>query len=319
MHGPTERMSTSSQSERSRKSRASAMARALSIRLVAGFDLLESLRSRKAIVLLALYMLGALGASAIFIRVLTAIQEQLEEQVGRAVDVKELMESPGMARVVGALAGDADVANAIIAIPPMALFYGWLAMNFVPLLVLFTSSDSISGDLSSGAVRFSLFRTDRISWAAGKLIGQTSLMAVGVLMGALACWAMGWLWLDDMPLGSTAYWLLRISGRAIIYSFAYLGMVMCASQLARTPIRSGGLGLLLIFASALTGSVLQAELIREQAPELFGALSKLFPNGHHLALWHPGAAESVTAMLGLIAIGLGFFALGFWRFSKRDA
>jgi ABC-type transport system involved in multi-copper enzyme maturation permease subunit len=296
-----------------------AMSRALSVRLVAGFDLLESLRSRKAVVLMSLYLLGALGASAIFIRVLTAIRERLEEQVGRAVDMKELMESPGMERVVGALAGDPDVASAIIAIPPMALFYGWLAMNFVPLLVLFTSSDAISGDLSSGAVRFSLFRTDRISWAAGKLIGQTILMAMGVVVGALACWAMGLLWLDDMPAGDTAYWLLRISGRAIVYSFAYLGMVMCASQLARTPVRSGGLALLIIFLSSLAGSLLQAEPIEEQAPELFGALSKLFPNGHHLALWHPGLVESGTAMLALIAIGVGFFALGFWRFSKRDA
>lgn len=295
------------------------MTHAQRIRLVAGFDLLESLRSRKAIVLLALYTLGALGASAIFIRVLGAIRERLEEQVGRSVDMKQLMESPGMARIAGALAGDAEVANAIVSIPPMALFYGWLAMNFVPLLVLFTSADAISGDLSSGAVRFSLFRTDRISWATGKLIGQTSMMAVGVLVGALACWVMGLLWLDDMPVADTAFWLLRISGRAIVYCFAYLGMVMCASQLARTNARAGGLALLIMFLCSLAGSVVQAEPIAQSAPALFAGLSKLFPNGHHLALWHPGVFESASAMLGLVAIGLAWFALGFWRFSTRDA
>jgi hypothetical protein len=311
MHGPTSPMNTSSQS--------SAMPRARSIQLVAGFDLVESLRSRKALVLLSLYLLGALGASAIFIRVLSAIKERLEEQVGRAVDMKELMESPGMARVVGALAGDEAVANAIIGIPPMALFYGWLAMNFVPLLVLFTSSDAISGDLASGAVRFSIFRSDRISWAAGKLIGQTCLMAVGVLVGAIACFVMGLIWLDDMPVSDTAGWLLRISGRSIVYSFPYLGMVMCASQLARTPIRSGGLGLVIMFFCSLAGSIVQAEPIAEQAPAFFGAISKLFPNGHHLYLWHPGTFESLSAMLGLVAIGLAWFMLGFWRFATRDA
>jgi ABC-type transport system involved in multi-copper enzyme maturation permease subunit len=295
------------------------MPHALSIRLVALFDLLESLRSRKAVVLLALYMLGSLGASAIFIRVLSVIRERLEDDLGQRVDMKQLMESPGMARIAGALAGDAEVAGAILAIPPMGLFYGWLAMNFVPLLVLFTSADAISGDLASGAARFSLFRTDRISWAAGKLIGQTCLMALGVLAGALACWAMGLIWLDGMPMGTTAYWLLRISGRTIVYCFAYLGMVMCASQLTRTPIRSGGLALLILFACSLLGSLLQAEPIAVQAPQLFEALSKLFPNGHHLELWHPGVFESTTAMLGLVAIGLAFFALGFWRFHQRDA
>lgn len=290
-----------------------------SVRLVAEFDLLESMRSRKAIVLILLYALGSFGGSGIFIRVLVAIQERLEEQLRQPVEMKQLMESPGMARVAGALTGDPDVASAIVSIPPMALFYGWLAMNFVPLLALFTSVDAISGDLSSGAVRYSLFRTDRLSWAVGKLAGQTCLMAVGVLVGALACWGTGAIWLEGMPLGQTAYWLLRISGRAIVYSFAYLGMVLCASQLAKTTARAGGLALLIMFSASLGGSIVQARPIEEQAPQLFFALSKLFPNGHHLALWHPGAAESVSAMAGLCAIGLAFFFLGFWRFSKRDA
>jgi ABC-type transport system involved in multi-copper enzyme maturation permease subunit len=295
------------------------MPRASSIRLVAVFDLLESLRSRKAVVLLALYMLGSLGASAIFIRTMETIRERLEDDLGQRVGMQQLMESPGMARVAGALAGDPDVARAVVAIPPMALFYGWLAMNFVPLLVLFTSADAIAGDLQSGAVRFSLFRTDRISWATGKLIGQTSLMAVGVVAGAIACWALGVLWLDGMSAASTAYWLLRISGRTIVYSFAYLGMVMCASQLARTPIRAGGLALLFMFSCSIGGGLLKAEPIAARAPRLFGALSKLFPNGHYLGLWHPGLLASGAAMLGVVSIGLAFFALGFWRFSKRDA
>ncbi|MBK7585917.1 MAG: ABC transporter permease subunit [Myxococcales bacterium] len=290
-----------------------------SIRLVASFDLLESLKSRKAVVLLSLYMVGALGASGIFIRLLGIVRERLAEEVGQAIDTKMLMENPGMARLLGSLTGDAEVGRAVASIPPIAIFYGWLAMNFVPLLVLFTSADAISGDVASGAVRYSLFRTDRLSWAIGKLIGQTCLMALGVLVGALACWATGMIWLDGMPPVDSAVWLLRISGRAIIYSFAYLGMVMCASQLTRTNARAGGLALLLTFVSSLAGSIFQADLVVEQAPGLFRVLSKLVPAGHHLALWHPGLVQSGSAMFGLISIGLAFFALGFWRFSTRDA
>jgi len=287
--------------------------------LVASFDVVESLRSRKAVVLLLLYALGSFGGSAVFIRILGAIRERLEEEVGRAVDMKELMKSPGMARVAGALTGDVDVAGAIVAIPPMALFYGWLAMNFVPLLVLFTSVDAVSGDLSSGAVRYSLFRTERLSWALGKLLGQTCLMAVGVLSGALASWLTGVIWFDGMAVADTAFWLLRISGRSIVYSFAYLGMVLGASQIARTTARAGGLALVVMFLASVGGSIVQAEPIAERAPELMNALSKLFPNGHHLWLWHPGVVQSVSAMVGLVLIGLAYFGLGFWRFSRRDA
>jgi ABC-type transport system involved in multi-copper enzyme maturation permease subunit len=295
------------------------MTHAQSIRLVATFDLLESLRSRKAIVLLSLYALGALGASGLFIRLLTSIQAQFTEQFGQAVDMKMIMESPGMARLVGELAGDPEVATAIVAVPPMALFYSWLATTFVPLLVLFTSSDAVSGDVASGAVRYSLFRVDRISWAVGKLIGQTSLMAVGVLLGALVCWLTGLIWLDGMPSAETGYWLLRIAGRSTVYCFAYLGIAMCASQLARTNARAGGLALVMMFFASLLGGLTKAEPIKKSSPEMFGALAKLFPNGHELSLWHPSWLYSGTAMLGLVCIGLAWFALGFWRFSTRDA
>jgi ABC-type transport system involved in multi-copper enzyme maturation permease subunit len=293
--------------------------RVRNIGLVAQFDLLESLRSRKAIALISLYLAGALGASALFVRLLHTLQERLAEEFGEAIDMQTLMESPAMARVVSELAGDPEVAKAIVAVPPMALFYGWLATNFVPLLVLFTSADAISGDVASGGVRFSLFRADRMSWALGKLLGQTCLMLLGVLVGALGCWAVGAIWLDNMPIGNTAWWLLRIAGRTGVYSFAYLGVALCASQLVRTNARAIGLALLMMFACSLLGGITQLEPVRNSSPGLFGALSKLFPNGHSLALWHPGWFESGTALFGLVAIGMAFFGLGYWRFSNRDS
>lgn len=295
------------------------MSRLRSIGLVAAFDLRESLSSRKAMVLIALYTLGSLGASAIFIRTLDALRMRLEEEIGQKVDMAQVMAGPGMAKIAGALAGDTELANALVTIPPIALFYGWLAMNFVPLLVLFTSADAVAGDLASGAVRFSLFRTDRISWTLGKLIGQTALMAVGVLAGALGCWAIGMVWLEGMPAADTAYWLLRMSLRTTVYGFAYLGMVLCASQLTSTSIRAGGLALGLMFVASLAGGIVQAPIIAEKSPGLFSALSKFFPNGHYLGLWHPDVARSIGATVGLVFIGLAFFALGFLRFSRRDA
>ncbi len=97
-----------------------------------------------------------------------------------------------------------------------------------------------------------------------------------------------------MPAADTAYWLLRICGRAIVYSFAYLGMVMWASQVARTSARAGGLALILLFLNWLAGTVLQSEWVEEQAPALMHALAKLVPAGHSLGLWHPDLVRSVV-------------------------
>jgi hypothetical protein len=105
----------------------------------------------------------------------------------------------------------------------------------------------------------------------------------------------------------------------MVYSFAYLGMVMCASELTRTGIRAAALGLAIMFFNSLMGGIVQAGFIAEQAPQFFYAVSKLFPNGHYLELWHPRWWQSGTAMLGLIVIGLGYFGLGYLRFARRDA
>ena len=75
----------------------------------------------------------------------------------------------------------------------------------------------------------------------------------------------------------------------------------------------------MMFLCAVAGNLARLEPIHKRAPAVFDALAKLFPNGHHVALWHPGALESGSAMVALVAIGLAFFALGFWRFSARDA
>ncbi len=295
------------------------MSRVRTIVRVALFELLESLRSMKALVLMLLFLLGAFVGSALFVKMLVNIQGQLTEQFGQAVDMKMLMESPGTLKLVERLVGDADVAKSVVTIPPLALFYGATALTFGPLLVLFTSSDAISSDVASGAVRFSLFRVSRIDWAAGKLLGQTLLMMVAVLLGAVGCLAAGAFWLDGMALGATAWWLLRVSGSCVVYSFAYLGVAMCASLLARTNAVARLLAVVMMFLCSVIGGLLQGPFINRRAPELFTALSKLFPNGHSLALWHPGWVERGGAMLALVAIGLGFFALGFVRFYRRDA
>ena len=76
-------MNTSSQSKKAGKKRRPRISRASSIRLVAAFDLLESLRSRKAVVLLALYGLGSIGASAIFIRILSPFASASKSRSGK--------------------------------------------------------------------------------------------------------------------------------------------------------------------------------------------------------------------------------------------
>lgn len=289
--------------------------------VVASFDFLESLRSRKAIALLVLYLAGALAATGIFVRVLRAVESAAADALRVAKTesagamTSELFRNERFLEVLTELIGDRELATVLSSMPPLALFYAWLALTFIPLLVTLTAGDSIAYEVSTGSCRFALFRTDRLSWAIGKLAGQAMLMTVGIAVGALGAFALGLAYLADVQPGPTALWLARYSVRAWFYGFAYLGLAMGASQLTRSVNVARGLALLALFGVGLGGNVLESW---DRVPDVLAGMVVLFPQGHDLDLWRPALLDRLPALAMLSALGILYFAAGAVRFARRD-
>jgi ABC-type transport system involved in multi-copper enzyme maturation permease subunit len=283
------------------------------IGLVAGFDVYESLRSKKAIALILFYVVIALGGTAIFVSAMNRLYAQINDQLN-GVTVEQLLQSKEVLRLVSKLVdGDEALANELLRIPPLALFYGWLLRAFMPLIVVLSSADAISSEVSTGSVRFTLFRADRMAWASGKLLGQTLLMVLGILVGAAACYVLGAASLDHFAAGDTAYWLLRMSFRGSFYAFAYLGIAMCASQLVRSNAAARGAGLGLALFASIAGGLIG------RSTSAINHLKYIFPNAHDGALFRPEVGERMVGSAALLAIGLAWFGLGLLRFNRRDA
>jgi len=293
--------------------------------LVAWFDLRESLRSWKALALLVIYLMGAMAAAGIFVQILAEIEQTMADTLQVAQTSRpgamtaSLMESEQVLDMLSGLIGDRGLAEQLVSTPPVALFYGWLSMAFVPILVTFTSAESISSELSSGACRYSLFRSDRLSWAAGKLAGQSLLMAVGILAGAAGVWLVGWYGMNSFEGALTAGWLLRFSARAWVYGFAFLGMTLGISQLTRSINGARAMALIALIVAAAGGGLLTVPEITEHAPLLADTVRQLFPNAHKLDLWRPEANIRMGAMVMLMALGTIAFAAGHQWMSRRDA
>lgn len=289
------------------------------IRLVAGFDLYESLRSRKAIALICLYTIAALAGSALFIKLVNEVMMDLTKEFGAAATAK-MLESEELVDFVKSrvVDGDEAVAREFLSVPPLALFYGWWASNLLPLVVVLTSADAISDPVASGGIRYAMFRASRIDWALGKLAGQTLLMAVGILIGGLAAFVLGAIMLDTFKAAPTFWWILVMCGRSLFYGFAYLGVALCASQLVRSNAAARALGIVLMFMVVVGGAIVQARFATAAAPELMKVVKQVFPNAHSITLFHPSLSTRLPSMIALTAIGAGFFALGFLRFSQRD-
>lgn len=293
--------------------------------IVASFDLAESLRSRKVLVFLVLYVVGAVAAAVIFTEVLRTVEAELAEvllvaqtsQPGALTEA--IMQSEELYRVLSRLVRDRDLASTLVAIPPMALLYGWVALNFGPVFVILTSSDAVSSELATGSARYALVRTDRGAWALGKLLGQAALLAVGIVLGGIAAWLIGFVRLASFPPLETAVWMARYAATSFCYAFAFLGLALGVSQLTRSVAWSRALGLLALTGFAAASGVLGDDDVRPHAPALFDTLHVLLPGGHKLDLWRPELAGFAPAVIVLLALGTAYFAAGYVRLARRDA
>src|SRR5690606_15904717 len=135
------------------------------------------------------------------------------------------------------LVADAGIREELLRMPPLSIFYGYMALILVALLVLVISTGTIAADLGSGAARFALFRCDRLTWATGKLLGQEALLAAGLSVGALVAGTVGAL-LDAGFVPETWLWLLRTSFRAWLYGSAYLGIFLGISLVSRSALKA---------------------------------------------------------------------------------
>jgi ABC-type transport system involved in multi-copper enzyme maturation permease subunit len=293
--------------------------------VVARFDLSESLRSRRALVLLLLFVAGSMAAAGVFVTVLREVENALAAQLQvAAVDAPgamtdRLLQSPELVEVLAGLLGDEALARKLLTVPPLALFYGWVATFFAPPLVVFTCGDSIASEVQSGSARFALFRTDRLSWATGKLLGQALLLLVGMLAGAAGVWLVGLGWLGHFAPLDNAAWLLRLALRAWVYSLAFLGLSLGVSQVLRTRWWALGGALSATLFALVLGEVLDTDWAAEQAPVLVPTLAQLFPGVHRLDLWRPELAERLPALVILPTLGAAWFYLGHLVFARRDA
>ena len=293
--------------------------------LVARFSLEEGLRSRRSLVLLALYLVGSVAGTSILVEVI----DQMESQAAQALAVSSagkpgamagrLLQAEAVAEVLGGLLGDRALAASLLDVPPVALFYGWLALLFVPLLVALTAADAIAGELGSGAARFVLFRTDRASWVVGRTAGHALLLAAGLGLGAAGAFVTGAAALADFDAAGTAWWLLRLTGRAWAYGLCWLGVVVGLSQLVRSGWKAGGLALGALTAAGIARALLSHPKVVEAAPVAAESARLLLPGAHRLGLWQPAAMPRWTAIVVLLSIGTAALAAGHAVLSRRDA
>jgi ABC-type transport system involved in multi-copper enzyme maturation permease subunit len=279
--------------------------------LVANFDLRESLRTRRALVLVLLYLLIAATASGVYVSVVRAIQDTVDAAASAASADQQLdmLKDEGYRSLLLFIAGgDQPLANHLATYPAMVLIFAWVSLAFLPWFIALTSYDQIAGDLHLRTIRYAALRTTRAAYVAGKLAAQAVVVAGVAALGMLPVIVIGAIYLPGFDLLATVASLISTLPITLVCALGFLGIVSLASQLCRSPgtARAAAMGLLLlVFVLA--------------SQDVIGPFFSLFSPWHWKpGLFHPDIPTRLLSAAACLGLCLGYTALGYLRFRRRD-
>ncbi len=291
--------------------------------IVAWNELADSIRSRRVLVMVFLYLAGSVAATAIFLHVLHGMENQLVEGLGLSSSAKTggvtatLWKSNTFRQMLISLIGDKDLAQRLLSIPPLGLFYAWLSFTFAPVLVMLTSATRVSEEISSGSIRYVSFRSSRLQWILGKFAGQAMQLLGALVLSALGAWLTGLIRMHYFEPMESALAMLVFSFKAWIYALAYLGLATAISQLCAAPNLALALGFLSLIAMSILSAVSES-LAGDGFRRLWDSVNVMTPQAHRMALWWNSWARVGPAAFFLIILSMAFLFAGYARFARRD-
>jgi len=291
--------------------------------VVAGNELADSIRSRRVLVMVFLYLAGSVAATVIFLHVLHGMENQLVEGLGLSSSAKTggvtstLWKSSTFRQMLVSLIGDKDLAQRLLSIPPLGLFYAWLSFAFAPVLVMLTSATRVSEEISIGSIRYVSFRVSRLQWILGKFAGQSLQLLGALLLSAFGAWLTGLCRMHYFEPMETASAMLVFSFKAWIYALAFLGLATAISQLCATPNLALAMGFLALIAMSILSGVSEY-FAGDGLKRLWDIVNVLTPQAHRMDLWWNSWARVGPAAFFLIILSQAFLFAGYARFSRRD-
>lgn len=283
-----------------------------------------AIRSRRALVILFLYLASAVLCMNGSISVLGKMEKelaavlQLPASESTGVVSASLWKSKPFARMVRSAVGEGPVLDGIFGRHPVELLYAWFAFLCAPLLAVLVCGTRVSDDIRSGAVRYMLVRETRIEWSLGKYAGQTLMIGIALAAGSLGAVAVAFFRLSPGTAGGIALPMLGWGVRAWAYSLAWIGLALGLSHLTRSPGRATALGILAICFCAASSPLVGFLHSRFGLPDAVLQLRMLFPGSAEDSLWRFSLTPLATGSLHLLLLGLSYLMAGVAVFCRRD-
>jgi len=288
------------------------------------FELSGAIRSRRAIVYIVLYLaislLGMNGAISGLAKMESHLSDvlQVDEVEGKSGIVSAaLWKSKPFQRLARSVAGDSLVYDDICGKHPAELIYAWIVFLAVPLLAVFVSSRRISEDIKSGAAKYTLLRVTRLEFSLAKYIGQSLLVLIGLLAGALSAWSVAAFRLSGADIPALLPAMLMWSVKAWFLSLAWIGLALGISHFFKSGAKSDAAAVLMLIAFAVVPNLIRFFADGPVSSRL-RVLTMLFPSAVTDNLWRASFLPVAVSAAWLLMLGLLYLSLGHLYFARRD-
>ena len=291
---------------------------------VALFELAAAVRTRRAIVLVALYLawslLGMSGAITALGKMEDRLAEilQVEKVEGKSGVVSAaLWKSKPFQQLVRSVVGDSLIYDDIVGKHPAELIYAWIVFLSVPLLTVLVATRRVAEEVKSGAAKYMLLRVTRLEWTLGKYLGIALLMLVGLLIGAVAAWVVAAFRLSGADIPALLPAMIVWSVKAWFLSLAWLGLALGVSHLFKSGAKADAVAILLMIAFSVVPAIMNAFGSAWLGGKLL-VLVRLFPSSVDDALWRSSFLPVAASATWLVMLGLLYLSIGHAVFARRD-
>jgi ABC-type transport system involved in multi-copper enzyme maturation permease subunit len=287
-------------------------------------ELADALRTRRAAVVLLLYIAVAALTMNLFLSGLQKIEKELANvlqieagQTPGAV-TRSLWNSDRFRRIISHAVRDDRLMRDLFGTPPEVLIHGGLSFFYTPLLVMLLTAHRIAEERASGSARYAFTRVGRLPWVCGKAGGLALLLLVSLLAGAAAAWSVARFRMGVVEGAAEAGAMFLWSVRSWIYALSFLGLALGLSQLTKSPGLASAFGVLaLIVLSVL--SWLSDWLGGEGWRQVWNLGALLSPYAFRTDLWRSQAAYFWPAAVQVVALGGCYLLGGYLAWRRRDA
>lgn len=291
---------------------------------VALFELAAAVRTRRAIVLVALYLAWSLLGMSAAITALGKMEDRLAEilQVEKVegksgVVSAALWKAKPFQQLVRSVVDDSLIYDDIVGKHPAELIYAWIVFLAVPLLTVLVATRRVAEEVKSGAAKYMLLRVTRLEWTLGKYLGIALLMLVGLLIGAIAAWIVAAFRLSGADIPALLPAMIVWSVKAWFLSLAWLGLALGVSHLFKSGAKADAVAILLMIAFSVVPAILKDFGSAWLGGKLL-VFVRLFPSSVDAALWRSSFLPVAASATWLVMLGLLYLSVGHAVFARRD-